>query len=181
MKMFNLSILSILLVVAIFGQSSKPAGTLVSLAKIQAGGQGIGFAYEPVLSKKFTIDLCAGVGGAYSIAEASLDYDVLKPAVYLSVTPKFFYNIAKRASAGKNTELNSGNYFGVSFKYNRPFNRSDDLVRSCYLTNIHWGIQRALGEHFIFNAHAGLGYAQDIPTRFGTIYPSLDFRFSYAF
>jgi hypothetical protein len=49
------------------------------------------------------------------------------------------------------------------------------------LANLHWGIQRALGKHWAFNCHAGAGYALDIDYDFGTIYPAIDFKFSYVF
>lgn len=182
MKKFSLLALSIFIVVSLRGQNTKEGDTLVSLAKLQAGGQGIGFSYEPKVTKKLTIDLSAGVGGGYSIAEYSyFEYDLFNPAVYFSMTPKFFYNLAKRAESGKNTEFNSGNYLGLSFKYNLPFKRKYEGITKSYLANIHWGIQRALGSHFIFNSHLGVGYAQDIPSGLGIIYPSLAFRFSYAF
>ena len=180
MKKFSLSAFSIFIFFSIYGQASKKAGALVSLAKLQVGGQGIGLSYEPKISKRLTIDLCAGVGGGYSIAKEYLEYDFFNPAVYFSVAPRFFYNIAKRAESGKNMEFNSGNYLGGSLKYNLPFKRKYLVITKSYLANLHWGIQRSLGRRFIFNSHVGVGYAWDIPSGFGTIYPSLDFRFSYV-
>lgn len=162
-----------------FGQTSKSETKLSSLAKIDIGLQGIGFTYEPKISNKMIIDLSVGAGGGYDISEGSITYDVFKPAFYFSLTPKYFYNIQGRIKKGKNTQLNSGNYIGVRLKYVTPLDRKTDLIRNSILTNIHWGIQRAIGDHWLFNSHIGVGYAQDIDYRFGTIYPSLDFIFSY--
>ncbi len=164
-----------------FGQTEKTNLILTSLTKLDLGLQGVGFSYEPRISNRLTIDLCVGAGGGYDIAEGSLYYEVLKPALYFSVTPKYFYNIQKRIKNGKNTQLNSGNYFGMRLKYVTPLERKNDLIRNSILTNIHWGIQRAIGNHWLFNSHVGFGYAQDIDYGFGTIYPSLDFKFAYIF
>jgi hypothetical protein len=48
------------------------------------------------------------------------------------------------------------------------------------LTNIHWGIQRAIGGHWLFNFQSGVGYAIDGECGCGTIYPALDVKFAYV-
>jgi len=164
-----------------FAQKVSSDTRLSSLTKIDLGLQGIGFTYEANLSKKLTVDLSGGAGGGYDIAEGYLNYklDLLKPALYFSLTPKYFYNRNARSLKGKSTLLNSGNYIGVRLKYVTPNDRQKDLTRNSILTNIHWGIQRAIASNWTFNSHIGLGYAQDIDYRFGTIYPAFDFKVSY--
>ncbi len=49
------------------------------------------------------------------------------------------------------------------------------------LANVHWGIQRPLSDKWILNAHAGAGYAKDLGSIFGTVYPALELKFSYLF
>ena len=162
-----------------FGQTPKTEAKLSSLAKIDLGLQGIGLTYEPKIFNKMIIDLSAGAGGGYDISERSISYDVIRPAFYFSVTPKYIYNTRKRMTKGRNTQLNAGNYFGMRLKYVTPSDRKTDLIRNSVLANIHWGIQRAIGNHWLFNSHIGVGYGEDIDYHFGTIYPSLDFVFSY--
>lgn len=166
-----------------FGQSTATETKLLSLTKVDLGFQGIGFTYEQRLSNKVTVDLSAGAGGGYDIAEGYLNYklELRKPAFYFSVTPKYFYNRNSRSLQGKNTLFNSGNYIGLRLKYVTPNDRQTDLTRNSILTNIHWGIQRAIGNNCTFNSHIGIGYAQDIDYNFGTIYPALDFKVSYVF
>ncbi|TAG08466.1 MAG: hypothetical protein EAZ41_10295, partial [Sphingobacteriia bacterium] len=105
--------------------------------------------------------------------------ELRKPAFYFSVTPKYFYNRTSSSIKGKSTLFNSGNYFGLRLKYVTPNDRQSDLTRNSILTNIHWGIQRAIGNNWTLNSHLGLGYAQDIDYSFGTIYPAFDFKVSY--
>jgi hypothetical protein len=151
------------------------------LTKLDFGLQGIGFTYEPRLSNKITVDLSLGAGGGYDIAEGYLNYrsELLHPAFYFSVTPKYYFNRNSRNIKRKTTLLNSGNYIGVRLKYVTPNNRGNDFTRNSILTNIHWGIQRAIAARWTFNSQAGIGYAQDIDYNFGTIYPALDFKISY--
>ena len=164
-----------------YGQTPKPETKLKSLTKLDLGLQGIGLTFEPRLSNTVTTDLSLGFGGGYNISEESINYQVFKPALYFSVTPKYFYNLKKRINNGKTIQYNSGNYIGVRLKYNMPLYKKSDIIRNSILTNIHWGIQRVIGNHWTINSHIGVGYAQDIDYDFGTIYPAIDFKFSYIF
>ena len=80
---------------------------MTTIVKADLGFQGIGITYEPRLSNSMTTDLSLGVGGGYNIAEGSLEYQLLKPALYVSATPKFFYNVKRRNKQGKNILNNS--------------------------------------------------------------------------
>jgi len=163
-----------------FGQTSKSDLKLSCLTKLDLGLQGIGLTYEPMLSNKVTADISAGASGGYDIAEGSISYNIFKPAFYFSLTPKYFYNRQTRILKGKTTTLNSGDYIGLRLKYVTPSDRQSDFTRNSILINAHWGIQRAIGNHWAFNFHIGAGYARDIDFGFDTIYPAIDFKFSYV-
>ena len=165
---------------ASFGQTKEPETRLTSNSKIDLGLRGIGFTYEPRINNAMTIDLSTGIGGGYNIAEGFIEYQLLKPALYISVTPKYFYNLKKRINKGNTILYNSGNYIGARLTLNTPLYNKTDIIRNSILTNIHWGIQRAIGNKWSLNAHIGVGYAHDIDYDFGTIYPTIDFKFSYV-
>ncbi|MEO6721211.1 MAG: hypothetical protein ABIN67_12650 [Ferruginibacter sp.] len=164
-----------------FAQNPEDETGLKTLLKADIGLQGIGVTFEPRLGKKMTMDLSAGAGGGYSVWEGGIEYEIniFQPAFYFSITPKFFYNRQKRMKAGKVSQSNAGNYIGLRLKYATPSVAPNDALRETFLVNLHWGLQRALGKHWTLNAHAGAGYAQDIPSSFGTLYPALDVKFSY--
>lgn len=179
-------LLLLILVQTIFtyGQKTKDENELISLLKLDLGLQGIGFTFEPRLSKKITMDLSLGAGGGYDVWEGGVDYqwNILHPAFYFSITPKYFYNRQKRIDKGKTTRLNAGNYIGFRIKYaSSDAVTTNDALRDALLINFHWGLQRAIGNHWTFNVHAGAGYAQDLTSEFGTVYPALDVKFSYIF
>ena len=188
MNKIILSVLSLSFFVFTNAQTTK---TVSSLAKLDLGFQGIGISYEPKLFGNFTIDLCSGVGGGYDIYAAddeipsfisNYEYSFVKPALYLSLTPKYFYNIQRRADKGKNTELNSANYLGIRVKYVTPLSEYDPYhpVTATLLTNIHWGIQRTIGGHWLFNFQAGAGYGVTKDCSCGIIYPALDLKLAYV-
>jgi hypothetical protein len=164
-----------------FAQDAKSDTNLSSFFKLDLGGQGIGLTYEPRLSNKMTADISAGIGGSYEIAEGSIEINYGRPSLYFSFTPKYFYNRRSRIEKGKKTLFNAGNYFGLRIKYVALNQSPTSTYSNSILANIHWGIQRPLGKHWTFSSHFGAGYAQDIDYNFGTIYPAVDFKFSYIF
>jgi len=164
-----------------FAQDTIPDTNLSSFFKLDLGGQGIGLTYEPRLSNKMTADISAGIGGGYDISEDLVEVNYGTPAFYFSFTPKYFYNRRSRIEKGKKTLFNAGNYFGLRIKYVAASHRGLDFSNNSILANIHWGIQRPMGKHWTFSSHFGAGYGQDIDYNFGTIYPAVDFKFSYIF
>jgi len=169
----------------LFGQRSD-VNRLRNLAKLDLGLQGIGFTFEPRVSKNTTIDLSAGIGGGYNISDNDLTYevDITNPAFYFSVTPKLFYNRQKRIEKGKASLLNAGNYIGLRVKYTTKGLSENSDIYDALLMNVHWGLQRPLGKKWSFLTHVGAGYAMDATDLnhvSGTIYPAIEFRFSYVF
>ena len=164
-----------------FAQNPKNTNELRDLTKLDLGLQGIGFTFEPRISNKATMDLSVGSGGGYNVSEERILYkwNLFHPAFYFSATPKWYYNREKRIQAGKNSEYNSGNYIGLRLKFVTGAFGLIDYNRNSLLINAHWGLQRAIGDRLTINAHAGAGYAQDVDAKYGTIYPSVDFKFSY--
>ncbi|TDH24561.1 hypothetical protein EXU57_14560 [Segetibacter sp. 3557_3] len=164
-------------------QQASGDSALRSLAKLDIGFQGVGLAYEARMGKRTTLELAAGAGGGYDVSEDGVGYEwnILQPAFYAMVTPKLYYNRMKRIQKGKRVENNTGNYLGLRLKFASGSIASNDYLRSAALFNVHWGMQRYVGRRWILNAHFGAGYAQDINSIFGTIYPAIDFKFSYVF
>ena len=88
------------------------------------------------------------------------------------------YNRDKRESKGKGLNNNSGNYVGLQGKYSFGDRGFFDLNRAI-LTEIHWGIQRNLGQKFTFNLHLGLGHIADLDLKQGSLTPTFGLRFGY--
>jgi hypothetical protein len=179
----NLVLLSHFFIVACLShaQAPKDDNTQKNMAKLDLGLQGIGFTYEQRIGNSTTIDLSLGAGGGYDVSEdgAGFEWNLLQPAFYFMATPKFFYNRQHRIEKGKKGQLNSGNYIGIRLKYTTGSIAPNDYLGSAGLINLHWGMQRSIGKRWTMNAHAGAGYAQNLNSIFGTIYPAIDFKCSY--
>jgi hypothetical protein len=158
---------------------------LHSITKLNLELQGFGISFEPRLSNSVTMDLSAGIGtGGYDIWSENFTYVVYPqgPTGFISITPKFYYNLKKRLAKGKPVDLNSGNYIGLRIKYTSRSIAENTDIRDALLFNTHWGMQRAIGKRWTLNTHFGLGYvidATDLNNSEGTIYPALDLKFSY--
>ncbi|MDR2680226.1 MAG: hypothetical protein LBC47_05385 [Tannerella sp.] len=79
----------------------------------------------------------------------------------LVVEPRWYYNLAKRQAKGKFTTHNSGNYLSLRTSFCPEWPAIHDSgsrpVSSLYVIPM-WGIRRHYGEHFSFEASAGIGY-----------------------
>ena len=174
----------VLLGIQSFAQKSTDT-KLRSLTRLNAELQGFGVSLEPRLSNSVTIDLSTGVGtGGYDIWSESFTYvvDPFSPTVFISITPKFYYNRNKRLEKGKQATLNSGNYFGLRIKYTSASFGENTNVRDALLFNVHWGMQRAIAKRWTVNTHFGIGYAidaTDLNNSEAAFYPALDLKFSY--
>jgi hypothetical protein len=158
---------------------------LRSLTKLNLELQGFSISFEPKLGNTATIDFSAGIGtGGYDISSGGITYviDPTDPTAFISITPKFYYNLAKRLAKGKPVEMNAGNYIGIRVKYTTKGVSESTEVRDALLFNTHWGMQRGIGKRWTMNAHFGFGYAldaTDLNNSEGSFYPSLDLKFSY--
>ena len=165
------------------GQTTRNDTSLKSLAKFDIGLHEAGFSYEARLGNKITLDVAAGAGGGYYVSEVNVDYhsNLQHPVFHLTATPRFYYNRTQRIREGKKYNSNSGNYIGLRLKYATSALGADNTFSPAGLINLHWGMQRSIGNRWILNAHAGAGYAQDLNSTFGGIYPAFELKFSYIF
>jgi len=85
---------------------------------------------------------------------------ILQPVITLE--PRYYYNLAKRNSRGRNTTNNSGNYISIKTSYHPDWfviNLPDNVTKIADLGIIPtWGIKRQIGSHFTYETAVGLGY-----------------------
>lgn len=161
------------------------------LFKVELGFQGVGLAYELPLSDRWSIDFSSGLGGGYYItnqAGINIQYTwiINDPVIYVKSEAKYHYNRPKRLRKGKSLRNNASNYLAFQTKYTteRVFSSSiasqiEDPLNNTLLNEIHWGIQRPVGQRFLFNLHLGLGVATDYDFNNTSAYPGFGLKFSY--
>ena len=90
----------------------------------------------------------------------------------LTLQPKYYYNISKRAENGKNTKNNAANYFGLQVRYIPDWfviSNAKGLRLNNQINFIPtYGFRRNFATNFNYEFKAGLGYG----TTFGTDYNS---------
>ncbi len=172
-----------LLSLATRGIGQKTEQPLETQIKFDLALQGFGISIEHPLNTKSSIECSVGGGGGYEIANGELGYKYRRnyPAFFLSVNPRYYYNRNRLLEKGASQALNAGNYFGFKTKLNSAILEHYDISSPALLTNIHWGMQRAISGNFQIDFKVGLGYAHNLSSFFGTMYPTLDLKLSYVF
>ena len=79
----------------------------------------------------------------------------------LTIQPKYYYNIQKRAEKGKNIKNNSANYFGLQLRYLPDLfviSNSDYRVSNQIHVIPTFGIRRNFSKNFNYEFKTGVGY-----------------------
>lgn len=176
-------------------QSNDPVQSteLVSMTKLEVGLHGIGVGYEVPFSNKWSVNLSAGLGGGYSIDKNSYangfnsTFILKEPVAYFRSEFKYTYNRDKRIAKSKSVLNNAGNFVAFQTKYatgrvfeSNEWDRINNPLNRTLLNEIHWGMQRPLGQKFIYNLHLGLGYAADFDFKNSQLYPAAGLQFAYV-
>lgn len=150
------------------GAAAQTSGAIESLFNVQAGVVGIYANYETPLSTRWALRAEVGLDlwyyDAYVFTETSISRDkgtFLAPDI--SIEPRWYYNIEKRARKGKHTENNSANFVTLAVKY------YPDLFKIGGPDYLHvpnqisfipkWGIRRAIAKsNFNYELGIGVGY-----------------------
>ncbi len=161
-----------------FGQN-KPAD-LSKFGRIGLGFHGVEFSYEFPVNQSLVWDntIGLGLGGNIGSNRTELTWDFLSPNPYLRSEMKFMYNGKRRREKGRKMLLNAGSYLGLQLKY--LFGRTENNnYNNLLLSELHWGLQRAIGRKFTFNFHVGIGYWNDFDSGYNSVTPSLGLKFGY--
>lgn len=132
-----------------------------SVSGIQTGLIGIWGYHEAGLSESWALRTEIGMEGGFFLNNFYEGVGfLLTPLVTLE--PRWYYNIGKRARAGKTISGNSGNFLSLKASYNPDLfviSNKDNISVVNQLSLIPtWGIRRNLGRHFTWETGLGLGY-----------------------
>lgn len=153
-------------------------------SKIDFSFSGLGLSLDAPLSNKVLLEFAVGAGAGYRVDEDfryRMYFD--SPAVYASVHGKYYYNQEDRLRRSRPLSFNAGNFFGVKAKYTTPNLADEAKTWHTMLVAFHWGMQRKMGRHFLYQLTIGVGGAVDLEdktTTHVTLYPDFNFRVSYV-
>ncbi|MFA9191957.1 hypothetical protein AAGV28_11320 [Flavobacterium sp. FZUC8N2.13] len=144
--------------------SAQEASVEKSFFSLQAGigsGVGIWIYNESKLSNSIAFRSELGLENDFTVGDHYSDTGfILQPV--LTIEPRYYYNLAKRNSRGKNIAKNSGNYLSIRTSYHPDWfvvNLNDNVTKTADMAIIPtWGIKRQIRSHFTYEAALGLGY-----------------------
>lgn len=119
----------------------------------------LGFISETRIGRNQTLVLETALAGSVRLAESKINY-VVKPMVGAGI--RHFYNLERRATSGRTTKSNSGNYISVNSSYQFPaLIKSKETLEVNTLTaygfSALWGMQRTYKGGFYLNLAVGYG------------------------
>ena len=140
--------------------TTAPSTVEKSLFNIQTGLLGVWVSHEAGLSNSLVLRTEVGLDGFGSIGA---EEDIFGLAPTINIEPRWYYNIAKRARKGRNTEHNSANFVGLSARYAPDwfFITGDEgnVYNQVYIVP-KWGLRRNIGKsRFNYEFDLGIGYA----------------------
>lgn len=121
-----------------------------------------GFVYEHGFDAKNTLYSELSLGFGYR----SSNFGGSSWSFYPNINEQFrhYYNLDKRASKGKRTAYNSGNFVALNAIYNfKSISSNDNFSEdtSSFTIAPVWGLQRTYGKKINLGFNAGLGYNFD--------------------
>ena len=144
----------------IVSSAQDEASVEKSVFGIHTGLVGVWVNAEFKLASEFALRTEIGAELGTVTSEINDDIAFLLIPV-LSVEPRWYYNLDKRARKGKRTAKNSANAFSVNLRYspNQYFTTSDYNIDIPHQLAIvpSWGIRRVYGKHFTFETAIGVG------------------------
>ena len=154
-----------------------------------------------------SIEAPSGISFVYGLDYHPVWYTQLKPAVgfawansYLigrnsevhyafTIEQRYYYNIIKRQSKGKNTRHKSADYFSVKPTYIFSHVKYANTITSISGRNkygynyfgctFNWGMRRAMGQRFYFDGSIGLGPSYS--TYYQHFKPNIDLNLNFGF
>lgn len=155
---------------------------LKTYSKVDLSFSGIGLSIETPISDRILFEAAGGVGAGYMVNEDfKYRWYFDNPSFYASAHAKYYIRKDMRVAKGTSQRFNSGNFFALKAKYTTP-TLHDNKTWHTLLAAVHWGLQRNIGEHFLFQLTLGVGGAIDLDnktTTHVTLYPDANLRFSY--
>jgi hypothetical protein len=138
------------------------------------------FSYELGIGRDYTAGLSAGVTGISRYENDEFRFSLVP---VLRTDLKHYYNLQKRYEKGKNTAMNSGNFWGIMARYTfEPVGgdiEKDPEGWGAVFFAPMWGIQRNYKSHISLGLN--LGYGVGISRNDVSLNPLVGFQIGFVF
>ena len=148
----------ILLFFSTFAFSQAKIAVEKSIFGVQTGFLGIWAHNETRLSNEISLRSELGLDFGIQINSNSKT-TALIPSIRLE--PRWYYNLERRVTKGRNISKNSGNFVALNLSYTPDWfvisNKDNINIISTLAFIPKWGIKRTLGNHFTYETGIGIG------------------------
>jgi hypothetical protein len=141
-----------------------------SIYGVQLGLVNLSFQNETKLDRKIAlrtevgVELISTTVKSYNPDLKDKTYSIIAP--YISLEPRWYYGLDRRARLGRNIKYNSSNYLSLktAFISNRtPITNLDNVkIVSALYAIPEFGIRRSFAKHFNYEFSGGVGYHYNI-------------------
>lgn len=162
-------------------ESSQPTSVEKSQWGIQLGLLELNVYNEAKLSESVVLRSELSARASYN----SLNGIGISPT--LTVSPRWYYNLKKRAAKDKVTAHNSANFLALELShyfYHENFQDFSFEENQYSSVMAKWGIRRSINDHFHYEIGLGLGalmYHNDLKPKRLEFTQDIDLRFGYKF
>ncbi|WP_281309879.1 hypothetical protein [Flavobacterium flavigenum] len=139
-----------------------------------------GITYEKKISRNTSLSTDLNLSAGFAHNNDSRTKLLLSP--YIREEFRYYYNLEKRNSKGKNTQNNSANFVALSGSYYfKPIGNSEYVSIYDGLTIAPiWGLQRTYGSGFNINIIGGAGYNFGTNDRTANFVPVINFTLGWV-
>lgn len=180
-----ISVLSIFIFSLLFSQEKEKIKLDKSIIGFQIGLFGGDLYNEARISNNISIrtqiSLNPSLWGGDLYSETGF---ALTPSI--SISPKIYYNLNKRAEKGYNTINNSGNFFSAKLEYTPNLfvisNNKDVYVNEMISLVPSYGLRRNFASNFNYELTLGIGVGKILKRNYDLqVIPSISFKVGYDF
>ncbi|MDR3286412.1 MAG: hypothetical protein LBT27_03100 [Prevotellaceae bacterium] len=129
---------------------------------VDVGWVGVGYTYEYAFAEHYTISGGAGITGyaGYTSSDFFGNYWTYAFHPYVSIEPRYYYNLQKRVRKGKSIDGNTGSFLAVQGSYIfKPIKKHNVYGSvSTFAVAPYWGLRRIWWNHLLFEFRAGLAF-----------------------
>lgn len=152
--------LTIILCACTFISKAQETNVEKSIYGAQIGVLGFYGYNESRLSNTIALRTELGLDGGVYISKSFGNDFIFTPVITLE--PRWYYNLEKRASKSKSIRRNSGNFLSLKVSYHPDLfvisSRRNTFVPNQISIIPTWGIRRNLGKKLNFETGIGIGY-----------------------
>ena len=151
----KLFLTAIIMVMSVFGYSQSTQNHHKVYIPFWIGA---GYGYEWSVADEVTINSQIDMRAYIGDDDFAIDNFVFSPRI--TIEPRYYYNLKKRAEKGKNINSNSANYVSFDLSYELPLGLSGirDVPQHTFRLLPSWGMRRELSEHFTMDFSVYAGY-----------------------